>query len=67
MKIKEIDVGAQVAWEDKKGNLLTGKIFHISERFYAVSVIGATMKRRNYKPIPVGTKYLVPKKMVQFQ
>lgn len=55
-----------IVWEDSFGNLLLGNVESESEHFYDVYFISAEMKRKNAKPIPVGTKYLVNKKAAFF-
>jgi hypothetical protein len=54
------------SWEDDKGNLITGNVIDESDRFYTVEVLNSSMKRKNYKPIKKGEKYLVNKSDLQF-
>jgi len=56
-----------IAWQDEKGNLLLGEYVSESERFYTVSFISMTAKRRNTKRPPHGLVFLVHKEIAQIQ
>lgn len=59
-------INQPAVWEDSKGNLLLGNVEGESTFYYTVVFISATMKRRNYKKIPIGTKFLVNKNIISF-
>ena len=50
-----------ITWQDDKQNLHLGEVLETGTRFYTVSLISSEMKRKNYKRIPQGTKFLVNK------